>query len=177
MATSAKTTDPQEELLVQVDEENNIIGSIARRDAHQTAGVFYRTIFVLIKNSDGEVLLQRRSPTKDLYPNCWDLSVGGHVNYGKTYLETAAREVSEEMGINIDETELTFKGEVLVNLPKSGEYFHVFEYQIKPGEKIEAAQEEVSDTKWMKIEDIKQSMADKTLSWYPRPEQVIAALY
>ena len=172
-----KTTDPQGELLTQVDEHNQIIGSINRGAAHETPGVYYRTIYVLVKNDRGEVLIQKRSSTKDLYPNYWDLSVGGHVNFGQSYENTAARELGEELGINVSEKDLDAKGEVLVRLPNSGEYFNVYEYKLKPGETISASDEEINDTRWMKIEEIKKSMAEKSLQWYERPEQVIAALY
>lgn len=172
-----KTTDPQGELLTEVDSNNQVIRSIGRGEAHSKTGVYYRTIYVLVKDEQNRVLLQQRSETKDLYPGCWDLSVGGHVNFGDTYPATAAREVEEELGLEVTEKDLVFKGEVLVKLPKSGEYFQVFEYQLKPGQSIKASAEEINTTTWMTIEDIKQSMTDKSLKWYPRPEQVVAALY
>jgi isopentenyl-diphosphate Delta-isomerase len=173
----AGTTDPQEELLTQVDERNNVIGSIARGKAHNDEGIFYRTIYVLVKNAKGEILLQKRSPTKDLYPDCWDLSVGGHVNFGKTYEETAARELGEELGLQVSEKDLITKGDVLMRLPKSGEFFRIFEYNLKPDQTISTSAEEINGIKWMTIDEIKRSMAEKTLAWYTRPEQVIAALY
>lgn len=175
--SKVKTTDPQGELLTQVDEHNNVIGSIGRGVAHETPGIFYRTIFVLVKNDKEEILIQKRSSTKDLYPDCWDLSVGGHVNFGQSYEETAAREIGEELGVEALEEDLIPKGEVLVKLSNSGEYFNVFEYNLKPGQEISALEEEIGDTKWMTIEDIKKSMKDKSLKWYPRPLQVIEALY
>lgn len=172
-----QTTDPQGELLTEVDERNQVIGSISRGEAHERPGVFYRTIYVLVKNDRGEVLVQKRSSTKDLYPDCWDLSVGGHVNFGKTYEETAARELGEEVGLKVTEEDLVRRGEVLVKLPNSGEYFNVFEYNLKPNETITVSQEEIGDTKWMTIEEIKKSMEDGSMKWYPRPEQTITALY
>lgn len=171
------TTDPQDELLIQVDENNNITGSISRSNAHTKRGVYYRTIFVLVKNSKDEIMIQKRSATKDLYPNCWDLSVGGHVGYGQTYEQAAAREVGEELGMSVSESDLISKGDVLVKLPNSGEWFRVFEYNLKPTETPAANQDEINDIKWMSIEDIKKTMADKSVQWYVRPERVVAALY
>lgn len=171
------TTDPQNEMLTEVDLNNKVIGPISRKEAHRSPGKIYRTIFVLVKNNKGEMLLQKRSATKDLYPNCWDLSVGGHVNYQKTYEETAVKELEEELGIKTSEKKLIYKGEVLVKLPVSNEYFHVFEYLLEPTDKIRLAKEEITDSMWMKIEDLKESMKNKTLEWYPRPLQIIEALY
>lgn len=171
------TTDPQDELLTQVDENNQLIGSISRGEAHETAGVFYRTVYILVKNDKDEVLVQNRSSTKDLYPGCWDLSVGGHVNFGKSYEETAVRELKEELGLDVTQDDLLLKGEVLVRLPKTGEYFHVFEYNLKPGEKIAPSKEEINKTRWITIADMKKSMDKKSLKWYTRPLQIISALY
>ena len=111
-----QTTDPQNEQLTQVDKHNNVIGGVSRGVAHSTPGIYYRTIFILVKNDKNEILIQKRSPSKDLYPNCWDLSVGGHVNFDKSYVETAVRELKEELGIEASEKDFILKGEVLVKL-------------------------------------------------------------
>lgn len=174
---NSQTTDPQNELLIQVDEHNKVIGGISRGVAHSTPGIYYRTIFILVKNDKNEILIQKRSPFKDLYPNCWDLSVGGHVNFDKSYVETAVRELKEELGIEASEKDFILKGEVLVKLPKSNEFFNVFEYPLKLGQKIIVEEKEISNIAWMTIEDIRKSMSDKSLQWYSRPEQVVSALY
>jgi isopentenyldiphosphate isomerase len=171
------TTDPQDEQLIQVDERNKIVGPVSRGVAHDTIGIFYRTIYVLVKNDKDEVLIQKRSSTKDLFPNCWDISVGGHVKFGKSYVETAVREMYEELGIQAKETDLILKGEVLVKLSKSNEFFNVFEYKLKPNQSITIEDNEISNISWLTIESIKKSMSDKSLVWYARPEQVISALY
>lgn len=175
--TNNLTTDSQKELLTQVDEKNRVLGGISRGVAHNTPGIFYRTIYVLVKNDKDEILLQKRSATKDLYPNCWDLSVGGHVDFGKSYIETAVREMKEELGLSVNEKDLVSKGEVLVRLPKNGEFFNVFEYKLKPTDIINTSKEEVSSIRWVSMEDIKKSIKDYSLVWYTRPEQIINNLY
>jgi len=170
-------TDSQEELLTQVDQNNKVIGGIERGKAHASKEICYRTIFVLVINEKNEVLLQKRSPTKDLYPNCWDLSVGGHVAYGDSYEVTALRELDEELGIKADMNELIDKGKVLVTLPSSNEFFEVFEYSLKKTDSINFAAEEVAEIRWLSLDKIKESMKNMTLSWYARPIQIINALY
>lgn len=172
-----KTTDPQDELLIEVDSNNKIVGSLPRKIAHKSPDKIYRTIFVVVKNTDDKVLVQKRSSTKDLYPNCWDLSVGGHVNFGKSYEETAVRELYEELGIQTTEKELKYLGEVLVKLPNSNEFFQVFEHVLNPTVNIKIAIEEIKNTKWLSISEIKDSIKNNSLKWYPRPIQVIEALY
>ena len=172
-----QTTDPQEELIIEVDENNSIKGPITRHNAHTIQGTYYRTIYILIRNSNGEILLQKRSSTKDLYPNCWDLSVGGHVNFESSYIDAAIRELKEEMNLLATPEDMIFKGEVLVKLPFSGEFFNVFEYHLKNNDIIKVSEDEVSSIKWLSIDLIKESMQKKSLLWYGRPLQVINTLY
>ena len=175
--STKSTTDSQDELLTEVNSKNEVIGPISRGVAHNNPDKFYRTIFIIVKDKDNKILLQRRSSTKDLYPDCWDLSVGGHVNYGKSYLEVAVEELKEELGIIAITKELKFIGEVLVKLPTSNEFFHVFEYKFKPDDRVNMAKDEVSKTMWMSINQVKESMQQRKLKWYARPLQVIKALY
>jgi 8-oxo-dGTP pyrophosphatase MutT (NUDIX family) len=51
----------------------------------------------IIADPAGRVFAQRRSPTRKVFPHCWDI-VGGHVEPGETMLEGLAREVAEETG-------------------------------------------------------------------------------
>jgi len=51
----------------------------------------------LILDDDGRVFVQRRSPHRRLFPNCWDV-VGGHLEPGETSEEAMRREVREETG-------------------------------------------------------------------------------
>lgn len=175
--TNQNTTDPQDELLTEVDIKNNVIGPIKRGLAHKSPNKIYRTIFVVVINEEGKILLQQRSSSKDLYPDCWDLSVGGHVDYGQSCEQTAVKELYEELGIVATANELKYVGEVLVKLPSSKEYFHVFEYYLKPSDNINLSLDEVASTKWMSIDEMKISIQQQNLKWYPRPIQVVEALY
>jgi 8-oxo-dGTP pyrophosphatase MutT (NUDIX family) len=49
---------------------------------------------------DGRVLLGHRSPDKHAYPDVWDLP-GGVVEVGESELDALARELQEELGVEI----------------------------------------------------------------------------
>jgi len=51
-------------------------------------------------NSEGQLFLQKRSMEKDVQPGKWDMSVGGHVDAGEEPADAAARELSEELGVD-----------------------------------------------------------------------------
>lgn len=64
----------------------------------------------LIVNTNGGIFVQRRSPTRRLFPGCRDLA-GGHVDPGETVEDALSREVFEETGWTVDalRTELSPK--------------------------------------------------------------------
>ena len=64
--SSLLTTDNQEEIFDVIDENNKVIGKATRKEVH-AKGLLHRAVHILIVNSKGEMLLQKRSMTKDLY--------------------------------------------------------------------------------------------------------------
>lgn len=101
------------EFLDIVDENGEPTGeTVAREDAHRL-GILHRTAHVwLIRMRGGklQVLLQKRSPDKDSYPGCYDISSAGHIPAGDGFLESALRELSEELGVCAEASELIYCG-------------------------------------------------------------------
>ena len=90
------------EMLDLVDDQNRVIGSISRKEAHEHPERAHRAVHVVIRNVRGEVLLQKRSLAKRIQPGKWDTSVGGHVPQGESYEQGAFREMTEELGIVLE---------------------------------------------------------------------------
>ncbi|HEX7963316.1 MAG TPA: NUDIX domain-containing protein [Candidatus Saccharimonadales bacterium] len=80
-----------------VDEHDNPVGSATKAEAWDK-GLIHRVVRVMVENDKGELLLQHRTPTKDIYPSCWDNSCAGHVDAGEDYDAAVKREVEEELG-------------------------------------------------------------------------------
>lgn len=96
-----ETTDDQSELFVVVDKNDSVIGYRTRGECHSDRNRIHRAAGVIIFDSSGRVLLQKRSLTKDISPGVWGISTAGHVRKGKSYEETARREMQEELGISV----------------------------------------------------------------------------
>ncbi len=56
-------------------------------------------MYVLLHNSAGLLLIQRRSPRKGVAPGRWDLTVAEHVSPGESYEAAALRGLREELRI------------------------------------------------------------------------------
>jgi 8-oxo-dGTP pyrophosphatase MutT (NUDIX family) len=54
----------------------------------------------LIVDDDGRIFIQRRSPERCIFPNCWDI-VGGHLEPGEGIEDALRREVTEETGWSV----------------------------------------------------------------------------
>jgi isopentenyldiphosphate isomerase len=87
----------QEEIFDVVDERDEVIDRKSRSEVHRL-GLRHRAVHVLVFNSAGHVLLQKRSMNKDRQPGLWDTSASGHVESGEDYDTCAVREVCEEIG-------------------------------------------------------------------------------
>ena len=87
--------------------------NILKKEAHKK-GVWHGAIHIWIISSDKKrILLQKRCADKDLFPNMWDISVGGHISSGEDSLLGAKRELSEELGLNPSDYEIEFiEGEI-----------------------------------------------------------------
>ena len=82
-----------------VTEDNVVINKALRSECHGNPHLIHRAAHILVFNSSGQILLQKRSLNKDIQPGKWDTSVGGHVDSGETYEEAAHKELYEELDI------------------------------------------------------------------------------
>ena len=80
------------------DTNNRHIGKASRSQVH-SQGLIHRSVHVLLFNADGNLLVQRRAPNKDICPGLWDVSVAEHLRPQEAPLSGALRGLSEELGI------------------------------------------------------------------------------
>jgi len=97
---NTKANNP-EELLDLVDENDNIIGEVIRHEANSDPSLIHREIGVIVVNKENKILLEKRSMYKKVGPGVWSIPAG-HVEKGDDLLETAHRELVEEIGFDLD---------------------------------------------------------------------------
>lgn len=89
------------ELFDVVDQNDNVTGQETRDVVHQQ-NLLHRAVHLFVFNKRKELFLQKRSRLKDKHPGVWDSSAAGHLDAGEGYLETAVRELEEELGIQTE---------------------------------------------------------------------------
>ena len=94
-----------------LNEYGEFTGKIATREECHKKGYWHRAVYAFIIDDKWNVLLQKRSGNKKLWPNMWDVTVGGHVDSGEFGRQALIRETKEELGIEISEVKYFSKEE------------------------------------------------------------------
>lgn len=95
-----------DEIVTLVDLDDQVVGK-APRSRVREEGLIHRVTYILVFNTVGQLLLQKRTSIKDLFPSYYDAAAGGVVQYGESYEVSAIRELGEELGAR--DTLLTFQ--------------------------------------------------------------------
>src|SRR5207302_8792620 len=85
--------------------------------------ILHRAGMIFVIGSDGRILFQHRSPSKTIFPDCWDSSSSFHVTFGETYEQAARRELKEETGIS---ARRTYLGKFSYHIPPENDIVAVF---------------------------------------------------
>src|SRR4030042_5273929 len=86
------------------------VSSIDRNIVHRY-GLLHQTANAFIVTPDGEIIMQRRSHKKDLYPLYVSI-YGGHLGTNATYEEAIAREIKEEL-LRISSDDYQLEGKLI----------------------------------------------------------------
>lgn len=95
------------EEVILVDKNDNTIGTMEKMEAHHR-GLLHRAFSVLLFNSEGKVLLQKRSSNKYHSAGLWTNTCCSHPQPGEKIEDATRRRLMEEMGIDV-KTEFAYK--------------------------------------------------------------------
>ena len=88
------------EHVVLVDRQDNPLGTMEKMEAHQR-GVLHRAFSVLVFNTHGELLLQKRAKSKYHSGGLWTNTCCSHPRVGEAMEVATRRRLQEEMGIDV----------------------------------------------------------------------------
>lgn len=88
------------------DKDRKPLGKTHVRGVPLKKGEYHLVVFVWVFNSTGQVLMTKRAPEKQSYPNLWE-HTGGSVLSGETSRQAIVRELFEETGIRAEPEEFS----------------------------------------------------------------------
>lgn len=134
-----------------VNEFRERTGKTWIRGEEMIVGDYHQVVHVWIMNSKGEFLIQQRQPWKVGWPNMWDCAAAGSVLIGETSEMGATREVSEELGIELqmEHAELLFT----IKFSRGFDDHWLVRQEIDV-EQLNLQYEEVADARWATVDEI-----------------------
>ena len=154
--TSPPAVDPAHEMVDLVDAMNSIVGQAPRRVV-RSRNLLHRGVGIICFNAKGEIYVHQRTATKDVFPNLYDMLVGGVVSSGEAYDVSAAREVREELGIAGPAP--TFLFVHLYLGPQNRSWIYI--YSVVWDGPIRHQQEEIAWGQWMSAESLDRMLVEK----------------
>ena len=158
------------ELFDILDTQGNKTGKTKPRSEVHRDGDWHKAVHIWIVNDQDEILLQKRSPNKDSYPNMWDISSAGHLTAGDDSLSGAVREIKEELGVDILPEQLTLigtrksssrPGPTFINNEFNDVYLLRLSLDVN---KAVLQEEEVSEIRYVPIDELKQMIKNRDKS-------------
>lgn len=164
------------ELLDVLDENGNKTGEVEEQSEVYRKGLWHRSSHIWIINDNNELLVQRRNPYKATFPNLWAISVAGHVDSGETSLDTAIRELKEEVNLDVDPNELEFLFTIKRETPYKDSFLRVFDdvYLLRKNidcEQTKLQVEELTDIKYVYYEYLEDIFKEGDKDYVPYTEE------
>ena len=141
-------------------------GQVVERSIAHRDGILHRTAHVWIVRRNGagyDILLQKRSKSKDSFPGFYDTSSAGHIPAGDEPLPSALRELEEELGIRAEKSQLQYAGtfrsryekQFYGKLFRDNEFTSVYVYDgpVDIGE-LTLQKGEVEEVRWFDLDEV-----------------------
>lgn len=151
-----------------VDQDGQAIGEMEKIAAHENGGRLHRAVSVLLFDSTGRVLLQKRSSDKYHFGGYWANTCCSHPAPGEAPLSAANRTLMREMGMSADLEPVgvfTYHAGDADSSLTEWEYDHVYFGKAKSAPAPNP--EEVAETVWMLPSELEAHITNKDMKISP----------
>ena len=121
--------------------------------------------------------------SKDTFPGRWDISSAGHVEAGKTLIETVKCELAEELGLDdVNESELKLSFVIPAEQADMGgcnAFEHVYflvQSEEATNQSLSLGTAEVSEVSWKSIDEVCLALKNGDDDYAPRTPQYVTAM-
>jgi isopentenyl-diphosphate delta-isomerase len=156
-----------DEMLILVDEEDQIVGYKDKLSCHADSGIRHRAFSIFIFNDAGQVLMQKRSDQKQLWPLFWSNSCCSHPRKGEKMGRAVLRRLNEELGFKTDLKYIfKFKYQAAYeDIGSENEYCSVFIG--KSNKTVETNINEIAEWKYIDPEELDKLLEDNPEEFTP----------
>ena len=120
-------------------------------------GCYRIVVHVCIFDPEGRMLIQQRQPFKEGWSNMWDITVGGSAVAGDTSRTAAERETREEIGLDIDLTDV--RPSLTLYWEHGFDDYYLLTRELDPAS-LHLQYEEVQTVRWATREEIHRMIDD-----------------
>jgi len=152
------------EILDVVDENNEVIATASRTECHEQK-LRHKGVQVFILNSEGDLFVQKRSDSKDIFPGLYEGGITGHVLSGDKCIDAAIRELKEELGIAVTAEDL--KEIVRFKVLFENEHELITAYLLDYDGPIKIDNNEVVSGEFVPVDDVRQRIKDDDKEFTP----------
>jgi len=151
-----------EEYTYEVDENDEVIRKVSRTELNENL-LLHRESCILVLNSKNEILITKRTMSKNIYPGLLEIGQGGLTDVDESYDSCAKRELEEETGIK--DTELKF----IFDFRWKGEHNNAFIkiYKCVYDGEITPQLEEISDYFFISFEKLDKMIKEESNQFCP----------
>lgn len=154
--------------LILVDEKDYITGYLDKASCHKGQGILHRAFSLFIFNSKGELLLQKRSAGKRLWPQYWSNSCCSHPREKESMEIAIHRRLQQELGMK-SSLEYLYKFQYQAQFDSSGAENELCSVFIgHSDDPVLANPYEISDCRFIKPDQLSSEIAkdrDKFTPW------------
>ncbi|MCK4558846.1 MAG: isopentenyl-diphosphate Delta-isomerase [Calditrichia bacterium] len=155
------------EMLIVVDENDTIIDYKSKIECHQGNGILHRAFSIFIFNDLGQLILQKRSGRKLLWPLYWSNSCCSHPRKGETLDTAIHRRLEQELGLDTDLIYLyTFQYQASFKEVGS-EHELCAVYIGKSDESVQVNENEIAEWRYLNPDDLTREVADHPENFTP----------
>lgn len=149
-----------DEPLILVDSHDSVLGYKDKAACHRGDGILHRAFSIFIFNGRGQVLMQKRSAEKPLWPLFWSNSCCSHPRKGESYDYATHRRLQEELGFDADLTFL-FKFQYQARYNESGSENELCSVYVgRYDGPVRVNEREIAEWEFMDVSALEREMAE-----------------
>ena len=141
------------ELVDVVNEQNEIIETVSRAQMRKEH-LPHRASYIAFLDRQGKFLVEVRTLCKDYSPGTFDPVIGGVMQHGEEEIESAKRELLEEINVDANSDKVEFYPLSTYKIQKGTHYLFAYLYLAKGDCITKRQQSEVSGILYLSLEDI-----------------------